>query len=163
MKHFITAFCLLMSAITWQSPIANAEENKEDKVIKLIKLSGTLDVLTHMNDALPPVIIENLKAKLPSLTQDHANQITNVIQDEFRNQEAAFLEHLIPLYDDSLTVSEIEATIAFYSSKEGQAIMKKLPAIVQRSSVVAQEWGTKIGNLIAEKAVEKTIDLGYSF
>jgi hypothetical protein len=43
------------------------------------------------------------------------------------------------LYEDTYTEDEIDGILAFYNSPSGQAMAEKSPALVKRSSAIAQE------------------------
>jgi hypothetical protein len=44
----------------------------------------------------------------------------------------------VTIYKESLERSDVDAMIAFYKTPAGQAVLAKLPAILQRSMSVAQ-------------------------
>ncbi|MDD4970911.1 MAG: DUF2059 domain-containing protein [Paludibacter sp.] len=61
---------------------------------------------------------------------------------------------MTPVYRRHMTLSDIEAITAFYQTPTGQKYAKQMPAIVQESIQVGQEWGQKISKKIEEKVKE---------
>lgn len=57
----------------------------------------------------------------------------------------------MPIYVKNLTREEMAATIQFYRSPVGQSVIRKLPAILQESMAVGQQWGQQLGRDAMER------------
>jgi len=53
----------------------------------------------------------------------------------------------IKLYDETLTEEEVNGAVAFYKTPAGQALLNKMPLLMQKSMVVMQEM---LGEMIPE-------------
>jgi len=57
----------------------------------------------------------------------------------------------IPVYEKNLTAQEVKAYLAFASTPDGAAIMKKMPQITSEAMQAGQAWGQQLGMQIAQK------------
>lgn len=109
-------------------------------------------------------------AKLPL----NLDKQTNIIVDLIENQQKAFLKaldwnelepELIKLYQDIYTQAEVDAQIQFYSSPEGQSIVKKNPQFFQQSQAIMAK---RLASVSAEtqentnKAIKQLMKTVYS-
>lgn len=80
-------------------------------------------------------------------------QVPAAFWDEFLAEidPEGFVELSVPIYVEHLTVEEMEAAIAFYSTPEGQAILTKMPTIVQQAMQAGQAWGMEVGQRAMER------------
>ena len=65
------------------------------------------------------------------------------------------IELVVPVYAKHLTLEEIRAANAFYSTPEGRSMIKKLPVIMGDAMQAGQQWGEKIGRQALERLQEK--------
>ena len=72
--------------------------------------------------------------------------------EEFASQKTKnrFKRRLVKIYEDALTEEQIKESYAFFSSKTGQAFLKKQPQITEASSRVGQEIGLEIAKRFLE-------------
>ncbi len=92
------------------------------------------------------MMLEQLKASCPP---EFDVEAINRIMSEISLHE--FVELLMPIYDSIYTHTEILELIKFYRSPVGQMITDKGP----RAAKLAMEAGTKWGQEIAQKVIDK--------
>jgi len=144
------------------APISQAADaEKKAKIIEMIEVSGSANVLDEATQLLIPNILKQVQAKDPRLTQEHANELAKVMVQEMQASKGSFIAQLVPLYEKAFTIEEIEHSISYYKSPLGQSIMKKMPQLLQSSIVIGQQWGKEVTNRIALRAVEHAQKLGY--
>lgn len=68
-----------------------------------------------------------------------------------RRAASELVDLAVPIYVKHLTSEEMAATIAFYSSPEGQAVLRKLPVILAESMAAGQQWGEALGRRVADR------------
>lgn len=61
------------------------------------------------------------------------------------------VELMVPIYARHLTEGELDALIAFYSTEAGRSIVSKMPAVVEESMAVGQEWGADLARRVLER------------
>ncbi len=66
--------------------------------------------------------------------------------DELASQvdPSTLTDLVVPVYTRHLTVEEMQAAIAFYETPAGQAIIRKMPLVLQESFQVGQQWGMEL-------------------
>lgn len=108
---------------------------------QLVELTGGGDLGKQMLEQM----VDAFRASDPS--------IPDAFWDEFVASVDAseLVEMAIPIYVKHLTSEEMAATIAFYSSPEGQAVLRKLPLILSESMAAGQQWGEALGRRVAER------------
>lgn len=86
------------------------------------------------------------------------------IPDQFWDEMSAELiktsmtdlvDMLTPVYENHLTLADINQLIAFYQSPLGKKFAEKTPLITQESMQVGQQWGMKLGKKVLDKLKEK--------
>jgi uncharacterized protein len=138
----LALLCLAASAHAQKPAPASDEAASLDRDIRrLLELSGSAKLAQQMIAAL-----------LPSLRQ-MAPEAPSEFWDEFAKQvdPQELVERIVPIYKQHLTHDDVRGAIAFYESPAGQHLVANLPAIVQDSMAVGQEWGQQL----AQRAMEK--------
>ncbi len=141
MKKIILVFiCLFIS-------FASANELKNSKIKELLHTTNTMDLTKQYANQ----IIGHYKRMFPSVP----NEMWDEFLKEITNDDFEVL--LIKLYDNNYTEKEIDALLTFYSSEEGQSIIKKMPTVLNESMKIGAVWG----QMTAQKIYNKIIEKGY--
>ncbi len=115
----------------------------EQLVNKLLELTGATKLGKQMLDqmatdmgkmrGLPPGFIERAKANA------HPEDLTALI---------------VPIYVREVDHDTLLAAVRFYETKEGQALIAKLPALTKASMEAGRQWGAQIARkTLAEMGV----------
>jgi len=131
---------LLALAMAGWAAVASAEPPTEASVDRLLELSGARAVV----DAILGPLEQNMRASLASSTQGRAltpeqqhamdaaiSKVVTVIRSEVSFDR--FKPMYMKIYRESLDQSEVDGMIAFYETPAGQAVIKKMPLIAQKS------------------------------
>ena len=137
------------------------DASKRAKIVKMIEVSGGTSSMTKMFDMFGPQMLAKLRKSAPNLSEAHAQELSDIMIAEFNGSIGDLLNKMIPLYDEVFTIPEIEASIAFYSTPEGQSMMKKLPHLMQGSVAISQQWAQQVAQSAAEKVIKHAQKLGY--
>lgn len=141
MKKIILVFiCLFIS-------FASANELKNSKIKELLHTTNTMNLTKQYANQ----IIGHYKRMFPSVP----NEMWDEFLKEITNDDFEVL--LIKLYDNNYTEKEIDALLTFYSSEEGQSIIKKMPTVLNESMKIGAVWG----QMTAQKIYNKIIEKGY--
>jgi len=61
------------------------------------------------------------------------------------------VEMLAPVYKKHLSEDDLDKIIQFYNTPVGKKLAEATPAITQESMQVGQQWGMKVGQIVADK------------
>jgi uncharacterized protein len=76
---------------------------------------------------------------------------------EFENdiKPDEMVELVVPVYAKHLTLSEVRAANAYYSTPEGRSLIKKLPVIMNDAMQAGRLWGEQLGMKAVRRLQEK--------
>ena len=136
----VLALCTALPSVADPAPPASAA-TPEELARKLIELTGggslAKQVMGQMLDAF--------RTSNPSLPEEFWTELMASVDEE------ELVGLVVPIYVKNLTVDEMQAAIAFYSTPHGKSLVNKLPVIVQESMTAGQKWGEQLGRQIYEK------------
>jgi len=135
MKRILLALTLLCSTAFAVEP-----KPSEASVKELLAITGAAKVLdgiwVQMDGMMKTMITQARQGRTLTATQQAA-------VDEFRSQSMAVLREeltwtklepvYVRIYQDSLNQDEIDGMIAFYKTPAGQAVIRKVPVILQKT------------------------------
>lgn len=107
--------------------------NKHQDIIKLLKLTNTLETSRQLVDAFTeriPVskgLIKKINQIL--LSEENMNELTN---------------EMVKLYDENFTHKEIKDVTKFYASASGKTFLSKFPEMLIKFSELGRTWGIRI-------------------
>ncbi|EDX83972.1 hypothetical protein S7335_1669 [Synechococcus sp. PCC 7335] len=106
--------------------------------------------------ALTFQIVETTIDQFRQLMPDIPEEWWDRFIDKFDYEELNQL--IVPIYARHFTLTEINAIIDFYRTPVGQAVIEKMPLVVQDSSLVGQRWGMGI----AQEIIDELESEGYT-
>jgi len=132
----------LSIALTGTASLPGQETDRREELAReLLEVTGSgalgIQVMTQM--------LESFKAANPAVPE--------AFWDEFLAEVDAteLVELTVPVYVEHLSAEEMGAAIAFYVTPEGQAILTKMPVIVQETMQAGQAWGMEIAQRVTER------------
>ncbi|MGE5112514.1 MAG: DUF2059 domain-containing protein [Acidobacteriaceae bacterium] len=135
---------VLMCTTVFAQSSAPALDAKRQKIVELIKMTGTPDVMV---DAIRQQIHMAKKTlPLPPKAQDD-------FESEFLNEIKVdeLVELVVPAYEKYYTEQEIDQLTAFYKSPLGKKMVASLPTMMQEVSRAGGELGAQIGARVGQK------------
>ena len=103
--------------------VRSAHEEKRRAVVELLELTGARSQAVRMMDTMT--------ALLPPDVRDGLRQAVDV--DEM-------IRRIIPVYEQHLSLEEINALINFYSTPDGTRILKAQPDLIHDSMIVMKVY-----------------------
>ncbi len=145
--RFLTVKILMLSLFIF-SPLTmiggddqstlNEKDGKKEKAMKVLEISGAAQTYVE-------ALLEGIK-KAPISFGDKE------LYCKFATSES-IMNYFIPVYMEKYTEEELDAMIDFYSSKVGQAIVKKSLPVVKELRKANMLWGMQISaSVSSEKA-----------
>jgi hypothetical protein len=123
---FVLSIALVVPGLVRaQDAAAPAASTKKELILKFIDVFGTKDAMKQNLD-------EMLKT-LPEDEPDTKKLKANINVDEI-------IDRLVPIYDKQFSEAELKAFIAFYSSPEGQKLVRGIPVIMRDSVDVSTQY-----------------------
>jgi len=157
MKRPTLIFSLFVLVLL-HSPYSSAEtinDIKRADIHRLLEITGALDIGKQMSVAVNTQMAQALKASRPDLPPRlfvvMEEEINGVIDDNLAN----FAALVAPVYDKHYTHDEIKGLIEFYETELGKKTIQVLPALVQESIQLGQQWGQGLGPEIQRRVVER--------
>jgi hypothetical protein len=102
-------------------------------------------------DTIMPLMTAQMTKAFVGLAPHAEKQIQEVMGEmlkRFSARKGELLEQIAGLFAEKLTVAETRELIRFYSTGVGAKFIAMQPEMMQRSALLGQRWGEKIGREI---------------
>ncbi len=121
-------------ALMLANPVSAAEPTlKQAAIRQLLEVTGAAQMGTQMVDTL----MTQMAPAFPSVPSKLWKEMAAMFDAD------EMTELVIPLYDKHFTLEEIQALAAFYESPAGKKFIATMPALMQDSMAVGNEWGQR--------------------
>ena len=124
---------------------ASEESAKRKSIRKLLSITGT----PELGLQIAKRIIEQMKRSHPKVPDKFW------VEFEEKMNKKAFIEMMIPAYEEHFTRKEIKELIEFYQTDVGQKYVEKLPELTTESMQTGRLWGRRVGQKVVEKLQAK--------
>lgn len=126
---------------------ALSEEARAQRIQEILEVTGSGELGLQMMHA----ILEPMRSALPQVPAEFWDGfIARVDVDELEDL-------IVPIYEKHFTDEELDAMLEFYQTPAGRSMLSKMPAVMQESIAVGQEWGQRL----AEEIVRDLEAAGY--
>ena len=128
---FIVLMCVCLPAFAQEAaaPAAASSEapapDKKELILKFIDVFGTRQAMS-----------DNLTEMLKTMPEDSPD--TKKLKEGIKVDE--IIERLVPIYDKQFSAKELQAFIDFYSSPDGQKLVRGIPVIMKESVDVSSKY-----------------------
>lgn len=127
--------------------IANSYADQNEDTLKLLQITGSLDIGAQMGTAIAQQMIASLKNARPEVDPKAftilEEEIVNIINSEMKNNDGIVGE-LVKIYSKYYSHQDIKDLLKFYQSDLGKKLISTTPSVVQESMVVGQNWGQSL-------------------
>jgi len=128
---------LVLAGPAWaqEADDAATREALARQVVYLIDPGEALEVVLM---SLPDMIVAESRDMPPAERAEFKAVMMTSFREAMPGFMTALMESLVPLYAETFTVAELEAMLVFYSTPEGQSVVKKSMALgveVQQLSI----------------------------
>jgi len=159
MKKLIPTILFLF--IVWPfffMPQSNAmPPEKRSDIIKLLKISGVIDIANKMAVYASNQMIDALQGKkelTPRIIEIIKFEMSEVINEQIHDEQA-FFSYFAPIYDKYYTHSEIKGLISFYESELGRKTVRVMPSVTDECIVAGEKWGQSIVPIVFDRIVKR--------
>jgi hypothetical protein len=151
----IMAFILIFSFTV----VAYADEASKlklvDEMFAILKLDSQLNIMfTQLKEMQRRLLLDKLKGdkELQFESEKMMTEVFDLLEKEFA--QGPYLNNCKKLYAEVFTEKELEGIIQFYKSEAGQAVIKKMPEMLQKvlsmAEQLAKDLQPKIEKIIQE-------------
>ena len=114
-------------------PEAQATKRKQEKVRRLMALTGAEDTGKQMLD----------------LMTSHFEQLSSIppgFMEKFREvaQQESIVDMLVPVYMKHFSEEDLDAAITFHESPAGKRFLAAQPLVLQEAKEVGEQWGVRL-------------------
>ncbi|VUD64765.1 hypothetical protein TDB9533_03396 [Thalassocella blandensis] len=141
---------LLLALVLLTSNVFASEATKQEKLKELINVMDMDSMVDSMYSQME-VMMQNMSTEMgvqpeeQPIFDEYYSKMTMVMREEisWKKMKPTVLE----IYDKNFSEQEISDMLAFYKTETGQAILAKMPAVMQESMLMSQS--------LAQNAVPK--------
>jgi uncharacterized protein len=120
-------------------------QTKDDDIIKLLRISGSVKLADQMMTAMIPQY-KKLVPNIPDIFWDKF--IEKINMDDF-------LHLCVPVYSKYYTHDEIKQLINFYESPLGKKMVEVAPLMSQETMLIGRKWGEKLAQDIVNELTKE--------
>lgn len=120
---------------------ATAQTEKEKDIRKLMVSTGMAD----MSKQIMAQMIGSIKQSYPDVPEKFWTEFMAEVKTE------QLIQMMIPIYSKFYSHEEVKALTDFYNTPVGQKTIRVMPALMQESYAVGQQWGLELGQKVANK------------
>lgn len=140
-RHIIAVSLLLLSVNTLAS-----QNSKHDKLIELVNVMD-MDSMMDSMYAQMEVMMKNMSKQMKvqeseqKIFNSYYGEMTSVLRTEMSWEKMQPM--VIEIYNKTFTEDEISSMLDFYKTPGGQAILAKMPLVMQESMQMSQSFVQK--------------------
>ena len=141
MKRFAVALSLLLAtAAAWAAP---TNDEQVDRLLQVMRAEQTLAAVVPQVEAAQKQMVDQVLAG-QEVTPEQRQRIDALVKkSNARMADMLSWKKMQPLYRDiyrqTFSAEDMDAMIAFYGSPAGQAVLDKMPALMQHTMVAMQK------------------------
>lgn len=126
---------------------------------KLLVVTGTektmRDAMSSMGDSIKPLLTSSLPAG------EYRDKLVELFFEKFQSKTniEELVNKLIPVYDESFSMEEIQGLLQFYQTPLGQKCLTALPKVLAEAGEIGKKWGQQLGRDAMTEVLEEHPDL----
>lgn len=139
----ITAAIVLAGTLLWNPASALADEaGKAAKIEEMMLLTHADRMTTQLPDQVRSMLTDQLtKTDMPAEARQASEELLGKLMDMVadRMSWAKIKPAFMRIYAETFSEDDIDGILAFYKSPAGQAMLEKMPQLIQKSMAVGQQ------------------------
>jgi uncharacterized protein len=151
-RRYILILAVLLSCST--IVMADGHDISPEKraaIEKLLELTGALKLGQQFSSAMVTQMTNALRTAHANIPQRALDILPEVVNSVVAEHIGEFKEKVIQVYDEHLTLQDVEGLNQFYSTDLGRKVVRTLPSLMQDSMAAGQQWGQTLGPEIAQR------------
>ncbi len=127
---------------------------------ELIAVIGGAEMYGQMIDVSLAQTWPAIEKQNPNLSKKDLDLAKKELSVALREEVEFLVDETAKIYARHLTVGEMQASIAFYKSPEGKAMLSKLPVIMGEAMELGSRYGAKVSESALERARQRLKEQG---
>jgi hypothetical protein len=132
---------LAVLALLLSAGAASADEaSKTAKIEEMFQITNAKQMVQQVMEqmrSMQSAQLAKLEPAARARAEEDQNKMNQVLAERLSWDKLK--PRLITLYSETFTEEELAGTLAFYKSPAGRALMEKMPVLMSRTMVMAQE------------------------
>jgi hypothetical protein len=145
---------IVLAGTLWNPASALADEaSKTAKIEEMMQLTHADRMTAQMLDQMKSMVMGQLsKIDMPVEARQASDEMQQRLMDIITDRMSWTKNKptYIRIYSETFSEADIDGILAFYKSPAGQAMIEKMPQLIQKSMAVAQQLMPEIQRMMAE-------------
>jgi uncharacterized protein len=150
-RCFVVLGLLLSVSVNVMAGSQDIPPEKRAAIDKLLDLTGAVQLGQQLSSAMVTQLSNSLRATHANIPKKALDVLPEVVNGVVAENIGGFREIIIRVYDEHLTLEDVNGLTQFYSTDLGRKVIKILPGILQESMVAGQKWGQSLAPEIARR------------
>ena len=133
----------------------DAPDSHLASALNLLKATNAKANMAAMIDSLTPVVLGQIRAQHPTLSDAAVQQFAAAFQEEMTASLDDFMKITARIYEQHFTEDELRRLTAFYDTDVGKKYISNVPSIIKESVPIGAAWGREAGARAAQRAAER--------
>lgn len=148
MTRFIAVLTAVFAAAFIASAPAHAQgpdDALKKDIERLLEVTGASQMGVQAANMMAGQMLDSLRSK-PSIPPRAIEVAKQVLDEEFKKAFAApdgLMAGIVSVYAKHFTAEDVKGLVAFYTTDLGKKLIEVLPALMQESLVVSQQWAER--------------------
>ena len=158
MRAMIVVTCLVAALCGFPvraQDAANPPDAHLGAAIDLLEATNAKANMVTIVDALTPVILGQVRAQNPRITDAIAQQFQAIFREEMIADLDSFVKLNAAIYEQHFTTEELRQLAEVYRTDVGKKYITTLPAIIKKSVPLGTAWGREAGARIAQRTLQR--------
>jgi hypothetical protein len=157
MKRFVSSLTLVLLVSAYPDYLLadDLSEAKRADIVKLIEMTGALELGRQMSDAFVTQMTQAIKNSRPDLDPKLFDILREEVNNATEESLPEFVAAIVPVYHKYFTHQDIKGMLRFYKTPLGQKTIRVMPLLLQESMDLGRQWGQAIGPEIQRRVIER--------
>lgn len=151
---------ILAVAVLFNSAQAETQEERIIVARELIDVIGGADMYRQMFEVTVNEMWPAIEAKSPGVSKKDLQIYKEEFAIALQGEIEGMIDATADIYARNLTMEEMRASIDFYRSAAGQALLAKLPVIMGEALQLGARLGAKVGENAVTRARSRMKERG---
>jgi hypothetical protein len=152
LRALILGLAMIAAAMAGRTTYAQSPDPARLAAAKeMMEVSGAVKQF----DEAVPLMFEQLARSFTQMVPDKSREIREVLDQltpRFRQRKYELIDQIAALYAAEMSLSDLNAVIAFYKSRVGVRFADLQPKILRESMALGQRWGERLGLELQDEA-----------
>jgi uncharacterized protein len=142
--------CLMTMSIG-NALAAEVSSEKRVEIERFLEITGAFAIAKQASSFFVTQLAQVIRKQNPNVPQYVLDALPQEVNATVEENLPLFKEMIIPLYDKYFTLDELQGLNGFYSTPLGKKTISVMPALLQESMTLGNQWGQAMGPRINQR------------